>query len=187
MYPETVPYPNRDVPDDTGMRYFSRDSDLVDRSHLTEADIDQCVKVMDALRGWQEAARRLSEASKRFMKLNESDMRAIRMMIRAQQQGRVVTPKDIAREVGISSASTTKLVDRLVAGGHLVRAQHPSDRRTVCIEVTESTRASAHETIGRQHARRFAAAAAMPPEDREAVIRFLTALTEADEPQGELA
>lgn len=186
MYAVTVTGPKRDVPEDAGTRYFSRDSDLVDRSDMTEADIDQCVRVMQALRGWQEAARTLSEASKRYMKLNESDMRAIRMIIRAQQQGRLVTPKDIAREVGISSASTTKLVDRLVAGGHLVRSQHPSDRRTVCIEVTESTRISAHETIGRQHARRFAAAAAMPSDDREAVIRFLTALTEADEPQGAL-
>jgi len=187
MYAVTVPDPESDVPRHSGMRYFSRESDLVDRSDLTEADIDQCVRVMEALRGWQEAARSLSEASKRYMKLNESDMRAIRMIIQSQQQGRVVTPKDIAREVGISSASTTKLVDRLVAGGHLVRAEHPSDRRTVCIEVTESTRLSAHETIGRQHARRFAAAAAMAPSDREVVIRFLKALSDADEPQGELA
>jgi DNA-binding MarR family transcriptional regulator len=167
------------------VRYFSRESDLVDRSHLTESDIDQCVRVMEALREWQEAARALSEASKRYMRLNESDMRAIRMIIRAQ--GRPVTPKDIASEVGISSASTTKLVDRLVAGGHLVRTPHPSDRRTTCIEVTEPTRLSARETIGRQHARRFAAAAVLVPEERETVIRFLSALTAADDPQGELA
>lgn len=187
MYDETVADPEQDFPQHPGVSYFSRDSDLVDRSHLTEADIDQCVRVMEALRGWQEAARTLSEASKRYMKLNESDMRAIRMIIRAQQQGNLVTPKDISREVGISSASTTKLVDRLVAGSHLVRTQHPSDRRTVCIEVTESTRISAHETIGRQHARRFAAAAAMAPADRETVISFLNSLSDADEPQGELA
>lgn len=183
----TVVDTKRELPLRPGVSYFSRESDLVDRSNLAEADIDQCVRVMEALRGWQEAARALSEASKRYMKLNESDMRAIRMIIQSQKQGRVVTPKDIANEVGISSASTTKLVDRLVAGGHLVRAEHPSDRRTVCIEVTESTRVSAHETIGRQHARRFAAAAAMEPDERETVIRFLNSLSDADEPQGELA
>lgn len=168
------------------MRYFATDSDLIDRADLSDADLDQCVRVMEALREWQEAARALSEASKRYMKLNESDMRAIRMLIRAQQQQQIVTPKDIARAVGISSASTTKLVDRLVAGGHLVRVPHPSDRRTTCIEVTEHTRRSAHETIGRQHARRFTAAASMSPRDRDAVIRFLGALVEADTPQGDL-
>lgn len=168
------------------MRYFSSDSDLIDRTRLSDADLEQCVRVMESLHEWQEAARALSEASKRYMKLNESDMRAIRMLIRAQKQHQIVTPKDIAREVGISSASTTKLVDRLIAGGHLVRVPHPTDRRTTCIEVTEHTRRSAHDTIGRQHARRFAAAASMSREDRDAVIRFLGALVEADAPQGDL-
>lgn len=169
------------------MRYFSTDSDLIDRSGLSESDIDQCFHVLDALREWQIAARALSAASKRYMKLNESDMLAIRMIIRATERNELVTLKDVSREVGISAASTTKLVDRLVAGGHLVRVPHPHDRRTTCLQVTDGTRRSAHDTIGRQHARRFAAAASLTPQDREAVIRFLTALTEADAPQGELA
>ena len=168
----------------TGVSYFSRESDLIPRDHLSEEDLAQCVRVMEALHAWQEAARALSEESKRYMKLNESDMRAIRLLIRAQKQHQIVTPKDIAREVGISSASTTKLVDRLVLGGHVVRVSHPSDRRTTCIEVTEQTRRSAQETIGRQHARRFTATAAMKPSEREAVILFLEALIEADVPHG---
>lgn len=121
------------------------------------------------------------------MRLNESDMRAIRMLIHAQRQGRVVTPKDIAHSVGISSASTTKLIDRLVAGNHLIRSPHPNDQRRICIEVTPQTAQAARETIGRQHARRFDAAAAMSTEEREVVVRFLTALAEADQPQGDLA
>lgn len=169
------------------LRYFSNDSDLIERGHLSRDDLDQCVRVMEALRAWQESARALSEASNRYMRLNESDMRAIRMIIRAQRQQRIVTPKDIAHEVGISSASTTKLIDRLVAAGHLTRAPHPTDRRTTCIEVTPHTRQSAHDTIGRQHARRFRVATDMAPEDRETVIRFLDALVEADIPQGDLA
>ena len=169
------------------MRYFSSDTDLVERGDLTESDLSQCVRVMEALHRWQEAARALSEASKRYMKLNDSDMRAIRLLIRSKKQNNIVTPKDIAREVGISSASTTKLVDRLVDGGHIVRVPHPSDRRTTCIEVTELTAKSARETIGRQHARRFSAAASMSAADRETVIRFLDHLAEADSPQDGLA
>ncbi|MGM7696849.1 MarR family winged helix-turn-helix transcriptional regulator [Microbacterium sp. A84] len=177
---------DKKVPQSSHLSYFSSDSDLIDRQQLSDQELDQSIGVMEALREWQEAARTLSEASKRFMKLNESDMRAIRMIMRAQKQNQIVTPKDIAREVGISSASTTKLVDRLVAGGHLIRVPHPSDRRTMCIEVTEHTRESAHNTIGRQHARRFAVAAGMSTDDREIVIRFLMDLAESDLPQGEL-
>lgn len=169
------------------MQYFSRDSNLIDRSGMTQDDVESCFRVLEGMRRWQAAARALSEASRRYMKLNDSDMRAIRMMIRSQEQGLLVTPKDIAREVGISSASTTKLIDRLVDGGHVTRVPHPSDRRTMCLRVTESTRRSAHDTIGRQHARRFSAVASLDAHERETVIRFLTAMIEADAPQGELA
>ncbi|WP_144794004.1 MarR family winged helix-turn-helix transcriptional regulator [Microbacterium paludicola] len=168
------------------MRYFTIDSDLIDRSALSDEEFAQCARVMGALQQWQRASRALSDASRRYMHLNESDMRAIRMILRAQRDGQVVTPKDIAHEVGISSASTTKLVDRLEAAGHLVRVPHPTDRRTTCIEVTESTRRSARDTIGRQHARRFDVVAAMSPVEREVAIRFLSALADADVPQGEL-
>lgn len=169
------------------MQYFSKDSDLIDRSGMSQDDVESCFRVLEGMRRWQTAARALSEASKRYMKLNDSDMRAIRMMIRSHEQGLLVTPKDVAREVGISSASTTKLIDRLVAGGHLIRVPHPRDRRTMCLQVTDSTRRSAHDTIGRQHARRFSAVASLDAEDRAAVMRFLSAMVDADSPQGELA
>lgn len=160
--------------------------DLVSVEGLSEHEVAQTFDVMDRLGEWQDASRTLAEASARYMRLNETDMRAIRMIMRAQRRGEIATPKSIAREVGISSASTTKLIDRLIDAGHLVRTEHPNDRRTTRITVTESTRRSAHDTIGRQHARRFAAAAAMTSDERAVVIRFLEALTEADTPQGDL-
>lgn len=175
------------IPSDSEPQHVVNDSEFSDRSHLSQAEIDQCQKVMESLRQWREADRALSEVSRRYMRLNESDMRTIRMLIRAQQRGRVVTPKDIACEVGISSASTTKLVRRLEDNGHLVRVPHPSDRRTICLEVTAATARVAREAIGRQHSRRFDAAAALDGDERETVIRFLTALAEADSPQGYLA
>lgn len=173
-------HPNSELKD------FSNDLEFSDRSQLTQSEITQCMSVMESLRLWREADRALAEASRRYMRLNESDMRAIRMLMQAQKQGQIITPRDIASEVGISSASTTKLIDRLVAAGHLIRAPHPKDQRSICISVTPETAQAARETIGRQHARRFDAAVAMSSDEREVVIRFLTALFEADEPQGDL-
>lgn len=182
-----MPPADSSVPEDSGLSYFSDESEFSDRSQLSAAEISESNAVMEALRQWREADRALAEASRRFMRLNDSDMRAIRMLSHAQRQGKLVTPKDVAAWVGISSASTTKLVDRLVAAGHLVRVPHPHDQRTLCIRVTEATARAAHESIGRQHARRFDAAAALSHEQRQAVIEFLEALTEADLPQGVLA
>ncbi|MCM3659250.1 MarR family transcriptional regulator [Agromyces mediolanus] len=157
-------------------RIVDRDEELVDRSGLADEEVDQVVRVMQALRGWHAAAEQMSEASRRYMRLNQTDMRAIRFLIAARNQGLVVTPGALAEHLGISSASTTKLLDRLERGGHVTRAPHPSDRRALAIAVTEHTRRDARETVGRQHARRFAAAAALAPEEREVVIRFLDAL-----------
>lgn len=164
----------------------SVDPRSLDDIQRVPADSAQAFAVMEALGEWQAAGRALAKLSARYMQLNETDMRAIRMIMAAQHRGEIVTPKDIAQAVEISGASTTKLIDRLVAAGHLSRDPHPTDRRTVLITVTESTRAAASNTIGRQHARRFAVAAGMSPEERDIVIRFLRALTEADEPQAEL-
>lgn len=160
--------------------------ELLDFGDLPEVEAEQALEVMAQLERWQRASRELAESSSRYMRLNETDMRAIRMIMRAQRRGEIVTPKDIARETGISSASTTKLVDRLVDGGHLTRTAHPNDRRTVSIRVTDRTRRIARDTIGRQHTRRLAVAAAMTPDERATVIAFLARLAEADDPQAAL-
>ncbi|WP_416442547.1 MarR family winged helix-turn-helix transcriptional regulator [Leucobacter sp. HNU] len=160
--------------------------ELLDFGDLPEAEAEQALEVMAELERWQRASRALAESSAKYMRLNETDMRAIRMIMRAQRRGEIVTPKDIARETGISSASTTKLVDRLVDGGHLTRTAHPNDRRTVSIRVTDRTRRIARDTIGRQHTRRLAVAAAMSPAERATVIAFLAHLSEADDPQSAL-
>ena len=84
-----------------------------------------------------------------------------------------MTPGAVAEHLGITTASTTKLIDRLAAGDHVLRFPHPSDRRSLAIEVTEDTRRVARETVGRSHARRFDAAAHLTPQEREIVTRFL--------------
>ncbi len=150
---------------------------LVHRAGIDDAAMDQIVRVMDAVRDWRQAEQRMSEASRKFMKLNETDMRAIRFLIAAKNQGMVATPGALTEHLGISSASTTKLLDRLERGGHITRAPHATDRRALAISVTEHTHVIARETVGRQHARRFDAAARLSPDEREVVIRFLNDLS----------
>lgn len=151
--------------------------DLVHREHLTDEQVAHTVEVMRALRHWHVAAERMSEASSRYMKLNATDMRALRFLIAAHNQGEHVTPGQLSEHLAISTAATTKLLDRLERGGHIGREPHPVDRRSLVLRVTEHTRRDARETVGRQHARRFDVAAALTPDERDVVIRFLDALT----------
>ncbi|WP_231954990.1 MarR family winged helix-turn-helix transcriptional regulator [Occultella aeris] len=158
--------------------------DLVDRSGMTDHDVEQVVRLMNALRNWHEAAERMSESSRRYMRLNETDMRALRYLIAAHNQKRLVTPGALTEYLGISSASTTKLLDRLEKGGHVRRGPHPTDRRALTVSVTDTTRVDARQSVGRQHARRFAVAADLPPAEREVVISFLDSLSATEVVEG---
>ena len=154
------------------------ESSLIDRSQVTPSDLSQINELMAALGRLRDAEQVLSEASQRYMQLGRSDMRALHYLIVAQHSGRVVTPSAIAAYLGISSASTTKLLDRLESRGHVVRAPHPSDRRALVISVTDETRQSAMQTVGRLQAKRFHAAARLTPDERRTVVSFLDDMTE---------
>ncbi|MFC5339068.1 MarR family winged helix-turn-helix transcriptional regulator [Leucobacter denitrificans] len=154
------------------------DSLLIDRSQVSPQDLSEISGVMAALGRLREAEQKLTEASQRYMKLGRSDMRALHFLIVAFHSKTVVTPSAIAAHLGISSASTTKLLDRLEAGGHIERAPHPNDRRALAITVTDETREAAMQTVGRLQAKRFHAAARLNSQERASVVRFLDDMTE---------
>lgn len=149
------------------------DGRLVDRGGVHPAELQQIGLLMGALGRVRNAEQELSEASLKYMKLNETDMRALHFLIVLGNRGEIATPGAIATHLKISSASTTKLLDRLERGGHIVRRSHPTDRRALAISITPETHEAAMNTVGKQHAKRFHAAARLTPEEREVVIRFL--------------
>ncbi|PVE95053.1 MarR family transcriptional regulator [Microbacterium sp. TPD7012] len=153
-------------------------SSLIDRSGVPPEDLRQIAAVMEALAGLRDAEQRLSQASRRYMRLNETDMRALHYLIVCANRNLVSTPSGIAHHLGISTAATTKLLDRLENGGHIHRAPHPTDRRALAITITPETRHAAMETVGRQQAKRFYAAARLSREERDLVIRFLADMTD---------
>lgn len=152
------------------------ESRLVDRSRVSEEDLAQISAVMQALGTLRDTENRLMDASLEYMKLGHNDMRALHFLIVSENRDVVVTPGAIAAHLHVSSASTTKLLDRLERAGHITRSPHPSDRRALAIRITPETRHTAMETVGRQQARRFAAAARLTPDQRAVVIDFLTTM-----------
>ena len=144
---------------------------------LSDQELEHISQLMSALGHLRLTERQLSEASREYMKLKETDMRAIHYLIICANSGNVATPGAMARHLGISTASTTKLLDRLQASGHITRSQHPEDRRALAIRVTPHTHQTAVETVGRQQAKRIHAAARLTSEEREVVIRFLRDMT----------
>lgn len=152
-------------------------SELVDRSNLSADDIAQINRLMVAMGSLREAEDELTDASTRYMKLNKTDMRALHFLIVCQHRGVSATPGDIAAHLGITTASTTKLLDRLARAGHITREPHPSDRRALVIHITPDTHRAAMSTVGKQQAKRFEVAARRTPEEREVIISFLEETT----------
>ncbi|UOQ59417.1 MarR family transcriptional regulator [Leucobacter rhizosphaerae] len=153
-------------------------SELIDRSDVDPDVVAHISHLMAALGRLRDAEQQISEASQRYMQLGRTDMRALHFLIIASHSATVTTPSAIAAHLGISSASTTKLLDRLETGGHIRRSPHPTDRRALAITVTESSREAAMQTVGRLQAQRYHAAARLTPEERDVVIRFLTEMTD---------
>lgn len=151
---------------------------LIDRTGHSAADIEHIGELMAALAQLREAEQRLTEASQRYMKLGSTDMKALHFLIVSQNTGTIATPGAIAVHLDISTASTTKLLDRLEAAGHIIRAPHPHDRRALAISITHETYEAAVETVGRQQAKRFHAAARLTHDERDVVIRFLQDMTQ---------
>lgn len=147
---------------------------LIDREGVAPEDLRQIAVLMGALGDLRDAEQKLSLASRRYMRLNDTDMRALHYLIVCANRGATATPGGIATHLGISTASTTKLLDRLEKGGHIRRSPHPTDRRALAISITAETREAAMETVGRQQAKRFYSAARLSSEERDVVIRFLT-------------
>jgi DNA-binding MarR family transcriptional regulator len=153
--------------------------ELVDASGLTSDDIEEIDAIMAAMGRLRAVEQRMSAQSQHTLELNETDLRAVQFLIVADNRGQVVTAGDLARHLGITTASTTKMLHRMERAGHVRREPHPGDRRSVAIVLSPASRRRAIETVGRQHAGRFAPAAALTPTEREAVRRFLVETADA--------
>ena len=152
--------------------------ELVDRRGLNTQDIAQIDALMAALAQLRRAEQALTDASLRHMRLGQTDLRALHFLIVCENTGTLATPGAIAQTLGISSASTTKLLDRLEAAGHVRRSRHPSDRRALVITIAPATRAEAMRTVGVTQARRVDAARGLLPAEREVVTGFLRRMAE---------
>lgn len=153
---------------------------LINRNDMSETDLEDTVAVLSSVRRWREAEQRMNEASRHTMKLGDNDMKAMRFIIVSTNQGRSVTPGMIASHLNISTASTTKLIDRLEAAGHVARASHPTDRRAMVITVNPAAHAEVEEKVGRLHAKRFEVAARLTASEKKIVIRFLDELSDTE-------
>ena len=82
-------------------------------------------------------------------------------------------PSELAQRLRITTGATTALLDRLAARGHVVREQHPSDRRKVVLRLTTHAHEEAFLRLRPMIMEITELAARLSPEERRSVGRFL--------------
>ncbi|WP_237708969.1 MarR family winged helix-turn-helix transcriptional regulator [Citricoccus sp. CH26A] len=139
---------------------------------------DSSVRILRALRRFRVADRDMRRRMSEGMDMNATDVDALRFVIARQGAGETVTPRALATHLGISTASTTKLLDRLGRSGHLRREPHPRDRRSVVVVATDHAHAEVRARLSRMHRRMMEVAQAVPEASRPDVARFLEEMAE---------
>jgi DNA-binding MarR family transcriptional regulator len=95
------------------------------------------------------------------------------------QRGGAVGGQELARAMGVSLATLTGIVDRMVAHGLVTRREDPNDRRVRRIELTDEGARLADSIITAGTQRLQQRLARIPPEDLELVLKALHLLCQA--------
>lgn len=139
------------------------------------------VEILNLLRRYRSAETAMRARTRASMRMNETDLMALRHLLREKHAGRPVRAIDLARHLHISSASVTALVDRLVRDGHAQREPHPTDRRTLIIAPTSHSDEEVRATLGKMHQSMLGLVDSLTDRERVIVARFLKGMTEAVE------
>jgi DNA-binding MarR family transcriptional regulator len=104
--------------------------------------------------------------------LSTSELQALRYLVGGSRG-----PVELSHLLGVTSAASSGVVDRLAARGHVQRRPHPDDGRRTRVEVTPSGRVEV-ETLMRPVLERLAdAEAGLDEQERAVVRRYLAAVT----------
>ena len=107
-----------------------------DGDALDDGRVGQVIGAVDDLR---RAEARLVRRRQSGDGLSDVDRTAVRFVVARATQVEQATPKDLAVLLGISTASTTTLLDRLIRGGLIETRPHPVDRRKKLLMPTRGT------------------------------------------------
>ena len=144
-----------------------------------DGQLDYSAAVLKSLRDYRSAETEIRRNTRDSMGMGETDILALRYLLRVQASGKQVVPKDLSQFLNITSASTTSLIDRLVASGHVRREAHPTDRRSVVVVPTGESDKEVRETLGAMHRRMMSVAESLTADEARVVVEFLRRMTEA--------
>ena len=137
------------------------------------------IDLLNLLREYRDANREMRVRTRESMRMGETDLVALRFLVRERAAGRMARQRDLAEALGLTAPSVSALVDRLSRDGYIRRVPHPDDRRSVGIEVLLATDDEIHKTLSRMHSDMLEAAESLTEEERSGAAKFLRGLIRA--------
>ncbi|ADU47595.1 regulatory protein MarR [Intrasporangium calvum DSM 43043] len=114
------------------------------------------------------------EAVARRAGISTSEVHSMRLLSQSP-----MGPVELARHLGVTSAASSGVVDRLVAHGHAERRPHPADGRRTVVVVTEQGRAAVIGWLLPMFQALAALDQSLSEVERAVVERYLTGAVEA--------
>ncbi|MFJ3958625.1 MarR family winged helix-turn-helix transcriptional regulator [Arthrobacter sp. NPDC090010] len=112
------------------------------------------------------------------LKINSNDLSALRFVL-DESSREAVSPRALGAHLGITSASTTALVNRLEKAGYLRREPDPQDRRGLVLHATQAAQVILESSLQRQVSALLTAAGAFSTDELATVEKFLGAVIDA--------
>ncbi|MFJ3957231.1 MarR family winged helix-turn-helix transcriptional regulator [Arthrobacter sp. NPDC090010] len=152
--------------------------ELINKSWLEGDREDHVLSALHLLREFRVVESGTRETLQADLKVNSNDLAALRYVLEASERG-AVNSRMLGERLGITSASTTALVNRLQAAGYLTREPDPRDRRAVVLQATVAARTLLESSLQRQVSALLTAAGSFSGEELKTVERFLGSVISA--------
>ncbi len=133
----------------------------------------EAMRVVRALRGFSNESELYISAAGREAAMHRTDLSGLALVMDRGQQGEHPTPGQISSALRLSAPATTAMLDRLERLGHVVRAPHPTDRRSVVVEITDHAMQVGGAMFGRLASHLAPVLAARSDADLAVVASFL--------------
>jgi DNA-binding MarR family transcriptional regulator len=132
------------------------------------------VTTLSALDALIRAAAAVEPSVARRAGISTSELQALRHLVDGSHG-----PVELAHLLGVTSAASSGVVDRLAARGHVERRPDPDDGRRTRVEITPSGRDEILGLLQPMQTRLAAVDASLDDTERAVVLRYLTGVTQA--------
>ncbi|HZB66001.1 MAG TPA: MarR family transcriptional regulator [Ornithinibacter sp.] len=129
---------------------------------------------LDALQELVDVGTRVPHEVARKAGLSTSELHSLRHLM-----GAPMGPVELARALGVTSAASSGIVDRLVTRGHVTRRAHAADGRRTEVVITDSGRTEVYTRMAPMFTALAALDASLDAHDRDVVERYLRGATAA--------